>query len=235
MKNFILFFTIALVISSCASIPKQSFNASANSSIKKIAVLSPPAIEEIPVVIRQHPGESFGLIGGLIAISDMKMKTSTYNNALESTKIDWSVYAQQQLIAEIQKVGYEASPIAIRQKGDNGYLPNYPANNADALLDFIFFPSQIAAGLTTGYVPTVNLSVRLVDAKDKKILYEESFVSGLPSSREIVTFPANKEFKDIDELVAGTQASTDELKHGISQIAQRIAHDLKKQTNDGKN
>lgn len=241
MRKFLLSFTIALIISSCASVPKQSFNSAANSNINNIAVILPPAIEEVSVRMEAHPGESFGLIGGLAAIADMAKKTNDYNHALESDKIDWSSFAQQQLIEELQKVGYKVTSTTIRNKGDTNfdYLKNYPTNASDALLDFKFILLQRAAGATTGYVPTVELLVRLVGMKDKKIIYEEAFIFGLTTRYELdhgyVSLPAKLEYKDIDELVAGSQASSSELKRGISQIAQHIAHDLKKQTGGEKN
>lgn len=228
MKRLFLLFVLTLAVSGCASTPKQSFNAAANTHIKQVAVITPPAIDEVQVMMLAHPGTSFGLVGGLIAAADMQAKTSSYNKALGSTKPDWSAYAQQQMTAELQKVGYKVETLNVRQKSDKEYLAKYPASNADAFLDYYLKLAHLAAGPTTNYVPTSSMNVRLVDAKTQKVLYEEELAAGLANNKAAVNFPASKEYKDSPTLNAHARESTEALNQGINQITQRVASDLKK-------
>jgi hypothetical protein len=232
MKRLVLPVLIGVVLSGCATVPKQSFNAAANTHVKKVAVIAPQSVENIAVDMVSHPGTSFGLVGGLVAAADMHAKTSSYNNALGSAKTDWKSFSQQQVADELKKKGYEVETVDIRKKTDTDYLSSYPSTMADAFLDYQLRVAQLAAGPTSNYIPTTSMKVRLVDAKNQKILYEEALVSGLSSdasNQTISLSPANPQgYKDIAELTAHAQESTAALKQGIQQMAQRIASDLKK-------
>lgn len=228
MKRLVMLSMVAVLTVGCASTPKQSFNAAANTHVKKVAVINPPAVERVNINILAHPGSSFGLIGGLVAAADMESKTGSYNQALGANKPDWGAYTQQQMTSALQSAGYSVESLAVRQKGDTEHLSKYPSTTADAFLDYYFGVAHLAAGPTTNYVPSVNLNVRLVDAKKQTVLYEESLSSGLTTNTATTAASAPKEYKNMAELNANAAESAETLKQGITQITQRIGKDLKK-------
>ena len=230
MYRFIFLLVCVLSFAGCSSAPpKQSFNAEANAAIKHITVANPPTVDEVRVVMLTHPGQSFGLLGGLAAVADMASKTKRYNEVV-GNEVAWDKYVTQQIQVELQRVGYKASKVMLRKagKGEAAFLDKYPAiPSADAVLDFYYDVGQIASGATTNYVPTVKLRVRLTDLQQQTVLYEQQFTAGLATNREDITFPpVGREYSNIGALVANSTESVESLKAGIQQIAKRIAADL---------
>ena len=82
MRQFILIITALFIITGCASVPKQAFNSEANANLQQIAVANPPAVDQVEVRILTHPGQSFGLIGAMVAEADMAAKAGRYNESL---------------------------------------------------------------------------------------------------------------------------------------------------------
>lgn len=230
MRQLIFLISVFLTISGCSSVPTQTFNAEANANIQNIAVVNPPVVDEVNVQILTHPGQSFGIIGGLVAAADMASKTSRYNESLQS-KFDWDSYITQQIRSEIGRVGYKVSTASLRKPGSKemSFVDKYGDLPADAAFDFYYSVGQLASGATTNYVPTVRLRARLTDLKSQSVVYEQQFSAGLATNQEEINFPSGgKEYPNIATLVANSPESVEALKVGIQQIAKRIASDLAK-------
>jgi len=78
MCRYLTASVLMLVLSACMSVPQQHFNQAANPQIKRIAVVPVNKPSEYVVEIVHHPGNSFGLIGGLVALTETSSKTNQF-------------------------------------------------------------------------------------------------------------------------------------------------------------
>lgn len=239
MKKLLVISLFTMTVAGCANtLPKQAFNSSANAHVERITIIQAPQVDKVAVEMLVHPGQSFGLIGAVAAISDMSNKTKLYNKALGADQ-NWNVYAQEQLSQALTNAGYKVNTVIVKRlpitpfaTKQPEFLKTYPALETDAILDYYFTVTQLAAGATTSYVPTVNLSTRLVNNKNKTVIYQSQFNAGLANQyqdKAIINIPTSTEYHNISELNANASSSADALKQNIQQIAQRIASDLTKQ------
>jgi hypothetical protein len=60
------------LLAGCAEMPKQAFNARKATQLKRVVLVHPENQTEYATDIVNHPGVSFGLIGGLIAAADIQ-------------------------------------------------------------------------------------------------------------------------------------------------------------------
>ncbi|MEE9303593.1 MAG: hypothetical protein V3U84_07380 [Thiotrichaceae bacterium] len=231
MKNLLSLLFVTIFVTGCSSIPQQSFNAEANKNIKTVALIKPPAVKEVNVGIVHHPGNSFGLIGAAIAAADTAGKTSDYNKALGTNKVNWSAYAQAQLKAQLEKNGYTVKNVVARKKGNSSakFMETYPDTGTDAILDYYYNVQYLATGPTTDYIPTVNFMSRLVKSSDKSVIYAQHFVSGnaVIAAKGAVATVNNTGFNNIASLKAKPKESVQALKKGVDTIASLIGKDLK--------
>lgn len=228
MKKALLFLALSFSIAGCHTVHKQTFNSAANASLKQITLIRPPNVDEVSVNVLKHAGESFGLVGGLVAVADMQTKTKKYNQV--AGLYDWDGYVHQQLALALSDAGYEVKSLNLRTNKQQSpkYLKNYPEIQTDAVMDYYFSVGQVAAGSTTNYVPTVMLNARLVSTHKKVVLYEQQFNAGLPMGKEFSYIPIQHEYHNIHELLSHAEESKQALKNGIQDLTQSLANDLKK-------
>lgn len=231
-----LLLSTVLITSGCANtLPKQTFNK--NSAIKSITIATPPSVREVNVHMQEHPGRTFdavgapllGFVGGMVAAADMQLKTTRYNATIG--KINWRDYAQKQLITALQQAGYQTHTSNARPLNNfhATFLREPPHHQGDALLDYYFNLAHFAPNAEADYIPTINLDVRLTDAKTQAILYAKQFSVGHAHDQARTHIPIAQRFADSRTLQTQRHASTAALKQGITLIAQRIADDLNKQ------
>ncbi|MCE5194967.1 MAG: hypothetical protein LLF28_05860 [Nitrospiraceae bacterium] len=108
---FVLF--VLFTLGSCGGIEKKAFNKSANQDIKTIGVLEPANLGEYRVVNFDHPGLAFGIVGGLLAASDMKSKSSQFTEQIKLRNFSLYEDLQNALMTELQRVGYAIKLIKV--------------------------------------------------------------------------------------------------------------------------
>ena len=228
MKKILFSLLMLIFLAGCTNLQKQSFNSGANQHIQQIALINPPHVGQVDVVVIRHTGSSFGVVGGLIAVADMRTKTNKYNKLVGT--FNWDSYVHQQLASALMNDGYTVKTIKIRPDTPAAakYLKKYPEVASDALLDYYYTIGQVASGSTTSYVPTVTLHARLVDPRKKSVLYEQHFNAGLPLDKKMSYIPINQEYRNIADLLTNSEQSIEALKQGIQQLTQQLATDLKK-------
>ena len=223
-----------MLLTGCASVPRQPFNKEANPHVRKIALVSISSPEEYSVSIVNHPGASFGLIGGIAAVADMSSKSSEFTR-LQGEK-------RQQIGPELG----DAIAQALSQDGtfeivrvDSGarqtpriaYLENYPQAECDAYLDVVIQQAgYVAQYATAPYVPTLSVPVRLVDAKSKTVLYTTTFFmtdGNIPAGGKQLAPDSSYGFADFDALKAAAGRSGEGLRNGVNTVAKQLAADLR--------
>lgn len=238
-RGLIMAALVAVSLSGCVSMPKQqAFNREANANLKNIAVLETHKTHT-SVFMLNHPGMSFGLIGGLVAASDQASKEKKFHAIMEKAGFEPLSYFKERLNAHLLERGYTVTwPAALvestkNQRSSFGLRKAYSSvGNVDAQLDVNFgFVGYAAAGAgkNSPYRPTVTVGVRLVSADGKQNLYTDyvayNNVFNLPNA---VAVNADQlySYPGFDELEASGTQSVEGLKLAIDSVAAEVARQL---------
>lgn len=224
---------LSFALVGCATVEKQAFNKEVATNIKTIAVTERTGEETYNVNIVAHPGVNFGLIGGIIAATDLHSKSTKLTAVLDPTQTRLQQMLAKKLAESLSAVGYQTQVVpVVKTVEDKDVLDTVRSNiNADALLTVSVEGQYVAAGPTSDYFPYVKVRVLSTDVKTGQKLYQDTITYGynFPSTKT-VHLPGNVEgrFKDIDALVADPDKARKQLYMGIEAIAAQIVADLKR-------
>lgn len=232
VRTLVLLGAVAMLVG-CGAIPKQDFNAAANTHIKKIVVVTGTEPDEYLVQLVNHPGGSFGLIGGLVAAADMASKSSTFTAAAKP-KAPGIFSVMEQELATLSSDGpYELEIAGVRQGDNSKFLEDYKgvAGDADAVLDIrLKIIGYRALYPTSPYVPTVMATSQLVDVKTNQVLYEATVHYGEPWIKRDglvqIDNDSSYAFNDFDALTSDVDRATEGMVVGAKAVADRIKADL---------
>lgn len=233
VRTYVLLGALALLVG-CGAIPKQDFNAAANTHIKKIKVVTGTEPDEYLVQLVNHPGGSFGLIGGMVAAADMASKSSTFTEAAKpKTPALFGVIENE--LASLGSDGVYDVDISGLRQGDNGkFLEDYKsvAGDADAVLDIrLKIIGYRALYPTSPYVPTVMATSQLVDVKTNQVLYEATVHYGEPWIKRDGLVQIDNDnsyaFNNFEDLTSHVDRAAEGMVVGAKAVAQRIKADLK--------
>jgi hypothetical protein len=236
------FFTAVLsafALSGCVSMPEQqAFNREAHANVKNVAVLETWPTNT-SVFMLNHPGASFGLIGGLIAAGDQASKEKKFRGWMEQAGFDPLTYFKQALDARMSERGYtlrwpqSQTQTAKVQRGAFGLRKSYKGQmDVDAQLDVNFgFVGYAAAGAGKGspYRPTATIGVRLVSADGKQNYYTDYFAyNNVFNLQKAVALNASESFvyPSFNDMETAGVASVDGVKAAIDALAAEIAKQL---------
>lgn len=223
---------ILFLAAACAQLPKQAFNKEAHADIKRIAIFEPAKPETYTVMVVQHPGNSFGLIGGLIAAAEIQSKSNGFTTKMQEMQLDFAAHLTQSVEEALRSANYEVVRFA-PNRSENRIMDNYAdiSVEADAYLDWaINWQGFLAATIHTDYMPSARVYVRLVDAKSKAVLYSEligyGFQYGLGEPVQLPAEPRHR-FPTYGSLIDGAEQAAEALKAGVPLISARISSDLR--------
>lgn len=233
MKKSLLIGLLLLLLVGCAKTPNINYNASVNHDIKTIAIVAPKKTVELTVFYYNHPGMSFGLVGGLIAAAEFESKQSEYNALIKSKGFKTDAYFVNKLTAYLSAEKYKVVLIPSDDKRKSEHMTEYPDTEADAYLDIVVNNvGYIAGSPTSAYKLTISLSVRLVKKRNKEVVYDKVVVFGenFAVSKEVDYVGCNTKDcqADFDALKHNALKSIDGLKKAIDKVAKRIAVSLRK-------
>ncbi|MGD0887348.1 MAG: hypothetical protein ABSA46_21090 [Thermodesulfovibrionales bacterium] len=233
-KTFFHFFCagllMAVMLGGCASVHKQAFNKGPNEEMKMIGLLEPAHTGEYFVANSGHIGQSFGLIGGIIAATDIQTKTNQFTELMKARNFNASDEFQSLLQAELQNAGYIVKIIKPeRQKP--AFLEKYDSldKDVDAYLDLGIGVGYQCASSSADYIPVVRSAVRLVKKGTNEILYQDIIAYGYePPHGQAISITANQKyfFKNFATLKENPDLALAGLKEGLPLVAKRIAQDL---------
>lgn len=226
-------FALLALTAACAQVPKQAFNKDAHQNVKRIALFEPAKPEEYVVAIANHPGNSFGLIGAIVAAADTKSKTEGFTSKMKELELDIATELTAALEQELVTAKYDVVRFApARAKPE--LLENYASVDveADAYLDWVInWSGFIAATATSDYVPSARVYVRLVDAKSKAVLYSELIGYGYqygPGQPIELISDAKYRYGSYSTLLDGATGAAEGLKAGAPLIVRKISDDLRR-------
>lgn len=242
MKSFFrpagLLLATLLVLTGCASLPpQQSFNRGAH-EIKTIQVL-PMAESEIGLAFLNHPGANFGLIGGLVAASDISSKRKRLVAITEEAKLDHMTVFRSEFEKAMGERGYTVQwPEPLFQQGKVardawGLRKAYaPVEGVDAQLDMgLMFAGYATSGAgdNSPYRPAVHVIARLMDAPGKTNLFTDvvtyNNITNIGTAITINPDPAYAypDFKQLEE--AGSEVA-EGLELALQATAVRVAEQM---------
>ncbi len=204
---------VALLATGCATVPpQQAFNREA-ATIKTIQVL-PMAESEIGLAFLNHPGQNFGLIGGLVAASDITSKQNKLREQMAASKLDHLAVFREEFGNAMLAQGYTltwSEPLPAKNKVARdrwGLRKAYGAiQGADAQLDLSLIFAGYAtsgAGDASPYRPAVHVAARLLDPSGKQNLFTDvvtyNNITNIPTAITVNPDPqyAYPDFKQLE-------------------------------------
>lgn len=225
---------LALLLGGCAAPSHRAYNPVERNRVQRIGLLTPTVPDEVAVRMAVHPGQSLGLLGLLVAQGDMSDKTSDFTRALYRRGFRNGAGFEQQLTAGLAQAGYEVRTIAApRAEAQPSFRSRYPDadGSVDAYLDiYSDLIGYVATSASTPYRPTVNLNVRLVRARDHKVLYQDRIAyNAFGDGDGAITLPAARgyEFSHYDDLTAQPDRAVEGLQVAIRATGETLARQLR--------
>lgn len=225
------------VLSGCATFKTQAFNRSAHPDLKRVAVLPMPQAN-VRLMVYNATGNNFGLIGALITEADRNSKENWLQEEVKKAGFNQFEIFQTAFSAAMTERGYQLTfptPLTHPEKDvarDKYGLRKRYAPAADAQLDIgVEFVGYAAAGSGKDqpYRPTVLVSVRLLDASGKNVLYQDQFqyhnVRNVKTSVVIEPNPAYR-YPNFDDLKLAGATSITGLDEAVRKTADAIAKQL---------
>ena len=229
----IALFLALMILSGCASVGHQDYNAAASQNMKEIGLISAGATNEHFVNIVNLPGNSFGLIGALAAAADMSSKSDRFNKAVNPQKSDLLATLEQELSCLDRSGRFRVQRLSPQGVNPNKLLEDYSKlpRNVEAYLDIrLRKAGYLAIYPDSPYVPSLMADAQLVDAKTQVVLYETHINYGEPwlQVENLIQLQGDHshDYPNFDQLVNHPDAARDGLRAGAQAIGQRICQDL---------
>jgi hypothetical protein len=222
------------LLTGCAELPKQAFNARGATAVKKVVLVYDENQTEYEAAILSHPGMNFGLIGGLIAAADMQSKTTRFTQAIDPKKTRLQERFGEKMKFGLLHAGYQSVEnvvVPAGQKEDQALATARQRAQGDMLVFVSIRGAYWAAGSSTDYLPRVTAKVKAVDNKSGTTLYEDLISYGytMPQAKAVnLASDPNCRFESIDALVADSNKAREGLYSGIDAIVAQISADLHK-------
>lgn len=232
-RIWLLLLAVAFALGGCAGPQHRPLNPVEREQIRRIGLLTPTVPDEVAVRMVVHPGQSLGVLGLLVAAGDMHDKTADFTHALRSRGFRSGAGFEAQLRAGLAAAGYQVSTIQAPRAQANDWRSSYPLDDGrvDAYLDiWSDLIGYTAVGATTPYRPTVNLNVRLVRARDQRVLYQDRIAYnayGDGGGAITLTAAAGYEFEAYAQLMADPAKAAEGLQLAMRATGDALARQLR--------
>jgi hypothetical protein len=169
-------------LAACGSLPSQTFDHSVRASIRRIQIVPIGTPEHAQARIMNPIGAGFGLVGNFVESQRAAGATQVVESALANAHYDFRTSLSSSIAQAVSKVGFTVNRLtgARPDKERSRFLSKYPREKkVDAYLDvYATYVGFEAPQSSTAYRPRLELSARLVSAKDNTILFQDRIVYG---------------------------------------------------------
>jgi hypothetical protein len=226
--------SIAGMLAACAGpVPRIDSSPEKLARIKTIAVITAPEPKSYTMANFGHPGMMFGLVGGLVAGSDMTSKTDTISSAYKGAGISVTARLGRETVERLNTAGYQARvELGNWEVTEGKYkLPfDKIQSDADAVLILsTTFIGYVATGVTSDYLPSIWSSAILLGKDRKEPLYRGFHSTGWQPKGDGWRYtPPKKTFGNFDALMTDPRASGTALEEASVNIAETVTADLKR-------
>jgi hypothetical protein len=221
----------ALVLSACGSLPPANFEQSSRIDVRRVCLTTPGVPERPQVTIMNPIGAGFGVVGNLIEARRAAGAQQEMQAVLAKAGYNYETALSDSVFVAMSKAGFtmihslESRPENERAK----FMTRYPTvKRVDAFLDvYADYVGFQALQSSEDYQPRLEISVRLVDAKNGKILYQGRIVYGFSVATDedavLVHTENTFRFRDRTALQANPTLTARALQGAIDAVAWELA------------
>lgn len=223
---------VVSLFSGCATtFEKQAYNSELHKDIENVGLITVQMPAKAMVDIAAHPGDNFGLIGGLIAAGDRSGKTQKFGEAIAAAGFDFNSYFNESLKKAFADTRYKISDVPVTREAKYKFMDTYPLDtNQDALLDiYVYNLGYGAAGALTDYYPTVHIHARMVKADTGEAIFADKVLyNPYGHSGEALVIDPNTEFayKKFNLLMDDTENAVIGIKQAIDAVTKELVAQL---------
>jgi hypothetical protein len=169
-------------LAACGTLPSQAFDHSVRAKIKRIEVVPMGTPEHAQARIMNPIGAGFGLVGNFVESQRAAGATQVVEAALADVHYDFRTSLYNSIAQAVSKVGFTINRLTGSRpdKERSRFLAKYPREKkVDAYLDvYATYVGFEAPQSSTAYRPRLEISARLVSAKDNTILFQDRIIYG---------------------------------------------------------
>jgi hypothetical protein len=218
-------------LAACGALPAQNFEHSARATIKRVDILPIGAPEHTQVRIMNPIGAGFGVVGTLVEARRAVWASQAMESTLAAAHFDFRTSLSNAVTQAVSKVGFTITRLAgpRAEKEEARFLSKYPQlKRVDAYLDvYATYVGFEAPQSSTAFRPRLELSARLVSAKDHQILFQDRIIYGCVENTDeeavLVRADDNLGFKDRAALQADPTRTARALQSAIDATAWELA------------
>ena len=220
-----------LLLSACGSLPPANFERASRISIHSVCLASPGVPDRAQVTVMNPIGAGFGVLGNLIEAHRTAGAQQEMQAVLSKVSYNYSAALSDSVFMAMSKAGFVMirSPESRPEGERSRFMTHYPAvKKVDAYLDiYADYVGFQALQSSDDFRPHLEISARLVDAKDGKILYQGKIVYGLARATDedavLVQAGDTYHFRDRTALQANPSVTARALQGAIDAVSWELA------------
>jgi len=223
---------ITWTLAACGSLPTQNFEHSTRATVKRVDVVPIGTPEHAQARIMNPIGAGFGLVGSFVELRRKAGASQEMESALAAAQFDFRTSLTSAIAQAISKVGFTITrqPGARPDKEQGKFLSHYSPSTKkiDAYLDvYATYVGFEAPQSSTAYRPRIELSARLVSAKDHQILFQDRIIYGCVENTDedavLVRADDNLSFRNRAAFQADPNRTARALQSAIDAAAWELA------------
>jgi hypothetical protein len=229
--NLCLASIVTWALAACGALPTQNFEHSARATIRRVDIVPIGAPEHTQVRIMNPIGAGFGVVGNLVEARRAAWASQAMENTLAAAHYDFRASLSNAVAQAVSKVGFTITRLAGTRpdKERTRFLAKYPQlNRVDAYLDvYATYVGFEAPQSSTAFRPRLELSARLVSAKNNQVLFQDRIIYGCVENTDeeavLVRADDNLRFKDRAALEVNPSRTARALQSAIDATAWELA------------
>ncbi|MDB6156523.1 MAG: hypothetical protein JWO04_229 [Gammaproteobacteria bacterium] len=218
-------------LAACGALPTQNFEHSTRATIKRVDIVPIGTPEHTQVRIMNPIGAGFGVVGNLVEARRAAWASQAMENTLAAAHFDFRASLSNAVTQAVRKVGFTITPATGTrpEKEHARFLSAYPQlKHVDAYLDvYATYVGFEAPQSSTAFRPRLEVSARLVSAKDHQVLFQDRIIYGCVENTDedavLVRADDNLSFKDRGALQIDPTRTARALQSAIDATAWELA------------
>ena len=218
-------------LAACGALPTQNFEHSTRATIKRVDIVPIGTPEHTQVRIMNPIGAGFGVVGNLVEARRAAWASQAMENTLAAAHFDFRASLSNAVTQAVRKVGFTITPATGTrpEKEHARFLSAYPQlKHVDAYLDvYATYVGFEAPQSSTAFRPRLEVSARLVSAKDHQVLFQDRIIYGCVENTDedavLVRADDNLSFKDRGALQVDPTRTARALQSAIDAAAWELA------------
>lgn len=222
---------LVLLLCACSSLPPEKFEPASRIAIRRVCLASPGVPDRPQVTIMNPIGAGFGVLGNLIEAHRAAGAQQEMQAVLAKANYNYAAALTDSVFLAMRKAGFSMvrSPDSRPEKERGRFLDNYPQmKRVDAYLDvYADYVGFQALQSSEDYRPRLEISARLVDARNGRVLFQDRIVYGFSVSTDedavLVRAEDNYRFRDRAALQANPTLTARALQNAIEAVSWELA------------